>query len=105
MPGYVTDLAMSVTPQQYVGLAWSRPANPGAASVTYDVIQSSDNGNYTTAGACVETDDGSDTTAVDSTPLPGQVYYFLVRVRNGCPGGSAVAPDSSGQSRAVRTCP
>ncbi len=87
-------------------MSWSPPADPGAnpAALSYDVVRSTDVQDFATAPTCVETGDGTDTTAVASgTPGPDELEAYLVRVRNPC--GQRVAPDADGQPRDVAECP
>jgi hypothetical protein len=87
-------------------LDWQAPAGPGGTSARYDVLRSDAASDFAGAGAsCVESDDVSDRTALDpDTPLPGAVYFYLVRAENGCGGGS-LGTASDGTPRAGRECP
>ena len=103
-PGEVRDLNLQVDAQT---LHWSAPAGLGGTLVLYDTLRSSAPADFVAAGACVETDDGSDTQAVDPTmPLPGGLFFYLVRAQNSCPSGEgSLGNNSSGVPRAGRSCP
>ncbi len=88
-------------------LAWLPPANLGGAGVLYDLISSGDPADFVSSAVCVETDDGSDTTAVDlAIPGEGTALYYLVRPENSCPAGQGVlGRDSGGTLKPGRGCP
>jgi subtilisin family serine protease len=82
-------------------LEWSAPASAGAAVVRYDVVRSTAADDFSQAHAsCLLAN--STAGSVADTVAPGDVFYYLVRARTLC--GSAVAPDSAGDPRNVRTC-
>ena len=84
------------------GLTWQAPSNPGGVSVRYDLLRSSDLSDFG-AGTCVETDD-TDTVAIDpTTPLPGEVFGYLVRTRNDC--GETLGRSFGAPPRSGATCP
>jgi hypothetical protein len=90
-------------------LEWNTPVPPGGAagSVRYDVIRSGDPTDFDAAGTCVESDDGSDESAVDiQSPAPAQLFFYLVRADNDCAfvEGSLGAA-TGGAPRIGRTCP
>lgn len=83
-------------------MTWTQPSIPGGTALTYDVLRSASPFNFSSA-SCVESGD-TNTDAVDSTvPTPGQVFYYVIRVRNGC--GSNMGTNSSGIPRTGRSCP
>lgn len=86
-------------------LDWSAPLYPGSdVSLTYDLISAPGPLDFDAAAICVESDDGTDTTASDTVPVaPGEIRYYVVRAQNPC-GGSAGAT-SDGGPRSVRDCP
>jgi hypothetical protein len=92
-----------------ITLEWEAPAVPGATVVTYDTLRSGSAGDFVAGATCVEAGDGSDTTASDGlAPPPDQVFFYLVRARNPCPGDLGSGPlgaDSSGVPRLGRSCP
>ncbi len=63
-----------------------------AGSMRYDVVRSSRPDDFETTGipvraTCLETDDASDTSAIDDERAPvGAAYYYIVRAENGCEG-------------------
>ncbi len=89
-------------------LAWTPPASPGGAVVTYDVLRTPSPGNFFTAASCMVTA-GTGTVAGDSDlPAgPGQILYYAVRPASGCPGPPRghMGADSDGVHRAGRSCP
>jgi hypothetical protein len=72
----------------------------------YDTLRSVSPVDFLTA-ACLESDDGPDTTAADGTiPSVGQVFYYLTRAQNACPQGvGSLGSNSSGAPRAGVDCP
>jgi hypothetical protein len=88
-------------------LTWSPPLAPGATSVRYDLLRSTDPGNFITTATCLESDDGTDSAASDGgSPPAGALYYYLVRVENGCPATpGTLGHDSDGMPRTGLTCP
>jgi hypothetical protein len=91
-------------------LVWGPPAAPGAllSSLVYDTLASTDPDDFLSLSTiCIESNDGSDTTAtVSATPPVGQVYYYLARAENACPSGSGpLGFDSQGNPRQGRVCP
>jgi len=108
-PGEVTGLLL----QQGVGgggpttLTWNAPNLLGGAAVVYDTIASLNRADFLTdpSVTCVESDDGTDTMASDSSvPAPGTVIYYLVRAGNGCGPGPA-GSGSGGVPRQTVDCP
>jgi hypothetical protein len=106
VPGEVTGLLLSHVggPVGTTTLDWTAPASLGGVSVVYDTVASSQAGDFS-GGACVESNDGADTTAIDGTVLAGsEVLYFVVRAGNACSEGISGA-DSFGTPRIVVACP
>ena len=100
-PGTVIDLALSDV-AGLTTLVWSPPAAPGATTITYDTLASTDPDNFLGPG-CIEAADGSDTQAQDGTlPNSGDVVHYLIRVNNGC--GSRIGPDSQNIERFAGSC-
>jgi len=108
------------TPGEVVGLTvigstltWSPPLNPGGdvGFLLFDTIRSTVRNNFFTSppATCVESDDGPNTTAVDTlSPPSGAVFYYVVRAQNACPGALGVGSlgtTSSGTPRLARDCP
>ena len=103
VPGEVRDLILTQTAD--TNLSWMIPAAPGGTWVPYDTIVSSNPGDFIGGAACLESKDGTDTTASDPAEPPvGEARYYLTRVVSSCGAGSA-GVDSSGTPRAVRNCP
>ena len=87
-------------------LSWSAPLDYGgtAVSIVYDTLRSQDPASFDGA-VCVETDDGSDTEALDATiPDAGFVNHYLVRAENVCSAGTLGAA-SGGEERTGGSCP
>ncbi len=106
MPGEVTDLVLSHSDGTLgtTTIEFSAPGDLGGTSVVYDTIGSSDATDFDTSATCVETNDGSDTTATDAvTPATGVVTYFLVRAENACALGTA-GSDSDDLPREALDC-
>jgi hypothetical protein len=108
-PGEVTGLTL----QQGGGgggpttLTWTAPQSIGGTAMAYDTISSRNPADFVNdpSVTCVESDDGTDTTATDaSIPPPGAVIYYLVRAGNGCGPGPA-GSGSGGLPRQTIDCP
>jgi uncharacterized repeat protein (TIGR01451 family) len=84
-------------------LAWQAPAElgDGCTTVSYDVLRTTNPGDWTNAAVCVASDIAV-TTATDSTAT-GPIFFYLVRAENAC--GSDMGTDSDGELRIGRTCP
>lgn len=89
-------------------LEWSAPANLGGTipSVSYDTLRSVDPSDFLTSAMCVETGDGGDTGSTDpDEPQPGEVFFYVVRATNVCPGGmGSIGENSLGAERSARAC-
>jgi len=88
-------------------LNWTAPLVPGGSSIVYDTLRSPVPSNFTASATCVETNDGSNTSAGDATALaPGSAFFYLIRAEDACPSGLGVLHlNSSGAPIAGRTCP
>ncbi len=83
-------------------MTWQPPSNPGGVTVRYDLLRSSDLSDFG-AATCIETGD-TDTVALDpGTPLPGEVFGYLVRAGNDC--GATFGPSFGAPPRSGGTCP
>lgn len=107
LPGEVTALLLSHTGG--VGgtttLSWTAPGNLGGTAVVYDTIRSTTPSDFVTAATCVETNDGSDTSATDATtPATGQLFSYLVRAEHTC-GSGPLGNNSANVPRTARACP
>ena len=67
-------------------LAWEAPVPPGSQVVQYDTMRSQDPGNFQ-AAFCVDKNRTNLVSMDADDPLPGEVFYYLVRAENGCPVG------------------
>jgi hypothetical protein len=76
-------------------LEWAAP--PGGTMFWYDVLRGPSPTAFVIAPGCVESEDGSDTRALDvHVPGAGAAFYYLVRARNLCgvgPAGAGVPLD------------
>ncbi|MCP3981416.1 MAG: hypothetical protein GY716_19120 [bacterium] len=92
LPGAVQNLVLSHTGGDTgtTTLDWSPPIDLGGAAVIYDVVSSAHPSDFSASnGVCEETNDGSNTTAVNNDILAsGEVRFFLVRAGNSCGEGS-----------------
>ncbi len=79
---------------------WTEPSEPGCTTPQYDVLRSTNAGDFSSA-TCMESDD-TDTTASDSS-TPANIFYYLVRVENSC--RSNMGTDSEGSYRTGASCP
>jgi hypothetical protein len=89
-------------------LTWSAPAAPGAplSKLLYDALRTPSAASFTVA-ACVESDDGPNTTATDpAVPTAGKAYFYLTRAQDQCPLSSGpLGTDSDGVETIGRNCP
>jgi subtilisin family serine protease len=108
-PGAVEDLRLSIEAGSGAAvLAWSPPASTGGVSLRYDAIRSLEPRGFFSTATCIETDDAVDTTALDpdSPAAAGDVFYYLVRTENDCPGSrGGLGGDIDGVDRVARSCP
>jgi hypothetical protein len=106
LPGEATDLFLT-----HAGgvagtttLTWTAPGNAGGSSVVYSTLASSKPDDFVNGMSCVESGDGSDTAATDtSQQQAGKLRFFLVRAENGCGAGS-LGQWSDGTSRIGGVC-
>ena len=107
-PGPVDGLLLSAhgLPGE-AALSWPPPAEPGAASVRYDTLRSTDASDFLDpATVCVESDELDRLAQDDGVPFPGKPHYYLVRVENDCPGSvPAMGTNSDGVPRTGLSCP
>ena len=107
LPSEVTGLTLQHTggPSGQTDLSWSAVADAGGTNaVFFDVLRSTSADDFS-AAVCVETDDGSDLGAMDTTPAPvGVVFHFLIRSENACPGLGDLG-NGSGGPRSGTSCP
>ncbi|TDI45054.1 MAG: DUF4215 domain-containing protein, partial [Acidobacteria bacterium] len=102
--------AMNLTFTDVSSMKWDSPSDLGGTVVAYDVLHSPLVLDFRVPTAlCVESNDGSDTTATDTTiPDANTVLYYLIRAENACPDTGQGSPgnDSRGRLRTrIRLCP
>jgi hypothetical protein len=89
-------------------LSWSVPSFAGGTVLRYDLLRAA-GADFVSAAVCVESDDSSDTIAVDGeVPAPGTSFFYLVRAENLCPGDQGqgmLGSASSGTPITGRSCP
>ena len=107
LPGEAVGLMLSRSaPEQVTAiLTWSPPLVSGGAAVSYDTIVAEGANAFSGPPAsCVESGDGTDLMATDtSSPPAGAARFFLVRAVNVCGAGSVGAGTCG--PRVVRSCP
>lgn len=94
MPGPAQDLTVKKT--LLSNLSWSPPDEPGGAVVKYDVLRNGAPSDFSTA-TCLASDTSLTVMSDPTDPSPGDGYYYLIRVRNGC--GETLGIDSGGAPR------
>jgi hypothetical protein len=107
-PGEVRSLVMSHNKSNGIStLSWTAPLLPGGSAIVYDTLRSGSPSNFTASTTCVETNDGANTAATDSTtPAAGSVFYYLTRAEDACPSGIGILHrNSAGATVTGRTCP
>ncbi len=88
-------------------LSWSPPGEMGGVAVLYDVVSSLDPADFEfhVSAGCVESDDGADTVAEDTTtPASGAPIFYLVMAEHACGRGPAGDGTLSGP-RSALDCP
>jgi len=122
LPGYVSNstdcndsnATIWATPSEVLGdqfadavtLAWSPPSAPGGTADVYDVLRSTNPADFVGAATCIMTRTAATNAADPATPLPGQVFFYLVRADDACPSGlGSLGTTSSGTARTGRSCP
>ena len=98
-------LSRSAPGQVTAILTWSPPVVSGSAAASYDTIVAQGANAFSGPPAsCVESGDGTDLMATDtSSPPAGGARFYLVRAVNVCGAGSVGA--GTGGPRVVRSCP
>ncbi len=85
-------------------LNWTAPADPGGTqTLTYDTLRSAVASDFLSA-TCIEQWGNDMFTFEPGQPNPGQVYFYLVRADNPCPGFGSLGAGSNGVPRAGTTC-
>ena len=97
--------AIKLTFNTSQSLAWRKPLFPGGTMVTYDTIRSTTPDTFI-AASCLESNDGTDTEATDTAaPMPGQLFFYLIRAKSNCPNGyGSLGRRSSGAPRVGVEC-
>ncbi|MDX1389415.1 MAG: hypothetical protein R3344_09520, partial [Acidobacteriota bacterium] len=101
-PGEVRDLLLSKDDVLGSVLSWTPPTQLGGTSVVFETLRSDDPADFVDAAVCLS-DPGSD----DVTPVPGQIFAYLVRARSGCvlTGVGTLGARSDGVEREGTDCP
>jgi hypothetical protein len=87
-------------------LAWLPPSSPGAVAVAYDLLRSPDGSDFFSPAVCLEADEADRWAQDNDAPASGDVFHYLVRGENDCPGGSgAMGAASGGTPRVGIACP
>jgi hypothetical protein len=106
-PGAADELRLDPDGSGGTTLQWLEPGATGATSVVYDVLRSGSTSDFESMTVCVPSADPSSTVRTDAdTPGPSEVFNYLVRAVNDCPGGDGpLGTDSEGAPRTGRSCP
>jgi hypothetical protein len=103
-PGEVANLRFTMK----TTLTWDPPVVPGvsATALVYDTLRSNVARTFRSA-TCVESDDGPDTTASDTTvpQLPVSGFFYVTRAQDACPQAGPLGSTSYGSPRLGVTCP
>ena len=100
-----TEAFLEVGPYP-IYLSWDPPGDLGGLAVLYDVLRSSSRSDFVNATSCVESDIPWTSTNDQDPSGPNEIYYFLVRTQNNCPGNNqSVGYRSDGTPRVGRSCP
>ena len=86
-------------------LNWDAPVDPGGSFTFYDTLRTTTASDFVLGTTCVESDDANTTSSDTATPNPGQIYFYLTRADNYCPGEGTLGNESDGTPRSGRTCP
>jgi hypothetical protein len=104
-PGEVQRLTLASNKQS---VQWLAPGDLGGqpSSLLYDTLRAASPTGFA-AGSCVESNDGVDAVATDSSlPPTATALYYLVRAENACPAGvGPLGETSTGTPRTGRNCP
>jgi hypothetical protein len=105
-PGAATDLSLA-RQDAVAALAWSRPTTAGGIAPRYDVLRSTSASDFLSGATtlCLESDDGDESASDAAVPASSEVFHYLVRVENDCPGGvGSMGTGSSGVPRVGLPC-
>ena len=103
-PGEATSLVFT----NATTLSWDAPDDPGATTVQFDVLRAANPSDFVGSTVCIATSQSGTTVQDAGVPAAGARFSYLVRARNGCPGGVGSGPlgrRSDGMPRIGRVCP
>jgi hypothetical protein len=80
----ITTLAL-YRPGSDAKLTWLPPASPGADDVVYDTLSSPVAPDFYSPATCLDSDEADRVTFDSALPMPGGVFFYLIRVENNCP--------------------
>jgi hypothetical protein len=89
-------------------LSWDPPVEPGASTITYELVRSSDPANLAGKAACLTLPDPSTPSAVDGDiPASRLLFAYAPRATNNCPvvGEGPLGANSMDEERPGRSCP
>jgi hypothetical protein len=86
-------------------LNWDVPADPGGNFTFYDTLRATTASDFVSGTTCVESDDANTTASDTPKPGAGQIWFYLTRADNYCPGEGTLGNKSDGNPRSGRTCP
>ena len=100
---------VNLSRSQATGYSWIHvtfgPSMPGASSVRYDYLRSEIAWDFSSVN-CIEANGDAAGGPDPDIPVPGAVFFYLVRARNGCPDGlGPLGSGSDGVPRAATGCP
>jgi hypothetical protein len=89
--------------------SWTVPALPGAGVVAYDSLMSTAAGDFVASGSCLEGDISATVSGAPGDPVVDyEVWFYLARAVNGCPGPAgdgSLGESWSGEERSGVACP
>ena len=68
------------------------------------MLRSQNAADFVTLAICFEIDTVAQDTLDFETPVAGGIFYYLVRIKNDCPNGTAMGQDSAGTPRVGFDC-
>lgn len=87
-------------------LIWDPPIDPGALTVDYGTLRSTDPADFVGSACLIDGDPTSTSLDEPAIPASGIVFSYLVRAHNTCPDGQgSLGDDSSGTPRSGDACP
>lgn len=99
-PSEVRNLSWS----SKTSLVWISPADRGCfEGLFYDTLRTTTPASFATA-TCIEAQDTDTQADDDETPGPGQVFFYLIRADNDCPGLGSLGAGSDGVPRVGPWC-